>query len=671
MSVQVITPKIENSNAHKKIQVKQNPYVGLNAPVSKVADKVSFTGSMPAPNPIVWLMDFIATGGYAASFILQDGTGFIAPRIYKGLMRGGKKKLDENGNVILDKKGEPKRELNWAFARKEFLREVITGPSAFVIPMFMLKYITKKFGRANNVKLDYIDGFQKPFIDFVKNNRDAVIEGNADKTKFFKGIFEQAIDYSINSHIPEAEKLGKKEVSTIAESLASKVSEGKISEVVDEFMKLRKSKIGGKVDEMAVDLISSDGKSLKKGVIGELIGAMNDYFDDAVKSVHKSLKKDSTKSIEDVIKNFTNKRMGTRFFTNIGLFLTVAMFFTQIPKLYNMGTGGKNPALANEEDEQPVSQIKSEKTLADSPAEGGKQNVSFGGNLGTVASKTGKAVFNNKTAKFWSDVFEFSGPVIGGNAMAILLYSFCIPPRIANAQDKYDLSEIFVRDLTAFTALLFGAKALARLFSDGFTKLTGLALNNKDLAGRKWYQKAWDYLNPSGKRHSVLSSKQLESKYTHLEDYRDGVVGFFEFIEQSGGNVKKALKRDSKVKAVVDEILQTKGKNFATATVEEIKSALTEAHLNKTDLIKKFYKLFEGPNGLLNKAKTCNSFFDFLSTLVLVPGLIITLTDVCKKMTEDRRAKEKAQALANRNAVLQAPLIPSSRPTMAGFLNNR
>ena len=58
----------------------------------KPVKQVSFQGNYPAPNVIVKLMDFIAAGGFAASFIIQDGIGFIAPRVGKGLVRGGKEK---------------------------------------------------------------------------------------------------------------------------------------------------------------------------------------------------------------------------------------------------------------------------------------------------------------------------------------------------------------------------------------------------------------------------------------------------------------------------------------------------------------------------------------------------------------------------------------------------
>ena len=292
---------------------------------------------------------------------------------------------------------------------------------------------------------------------------------------------------------------------------------------------------------------------------------------------------------------------------------------------------------------------------------------------------TYEKVFNGKHTKSISDIFELNGPIMSGNAMAVLLYAFCIPPRLQNAQDKYDYGEIVVRDMTAFTALLFGAKALARLFSDGFTKITGLALNKKNMDGRNVFQKVIDYLNPNDTRHSVLSSKQLNSKYTHIEDYKNGVGGFMEFIEGSGGNVKKAFAQDKDIKAAVDEILKDfNGKSFKDASASEIKEALIKADKAKNDLIKKFYKLFEGDNGLLRKAKTCNSAFGFLSTLVLVPGLIIWLTDFCEKMTERNRAEDKAKdrkakaAEVEKNAkVVQAKnAIPSAAPTMAGFLHS-
>jgi hypothetical protein len=676
MSVKAIIPSIDSNNKKMSPNNVQTPMVAQYAKLStsEPTTTVSFTGA-GGFNPIVSLMDFIDAGGYAAAFIIQDGIGFIAPRVGKGLLRGGEEKKDENGNVILDKNGEPVRNLNWAYARKEGIREIVTGPSAFLIPMAMLHFINKYGGSGNNVKLNYIDGFQKPFTEFVKGNLSEVVAGTAPKQTFYQSVFEDVITRSVNGQlVDEAEKMSADEIKRMASELAEKQLKveaihadktlkkkeraaklAEIGSVEDDFMKLMKNRVGGTVNEMAAHYSASNG-TVKGGGIGELLKAMKDYFSDAAGNAKKVLTEGvSADQVESVVKSFTNRRMGSRVLTNLGIFGTVALFYTQIPKLYNMGLKG-NPALGNNVEVQ-----------ADKPEEkGSKKDVSFTG-MGTVLGKTGKNFFNGKIGKGISDMFELNGPIISGTAMPVLLYGFCIPPRLFQAQDKYDYQEIMVRDMTAFTALLFGAKAIARLFSDGFTKLTGLALNSKNLEGRNIFQKTIDYLNPNDTRHSVLSSKQLDSKYTNIHEYKNGVAGFMEFIEGSGGNVKKAFSRDKGVKAAVEEIVQKfSGKSFAEATEAEIKTALKAADSAKGDLIENFYKLFKGDNGLLRAAKTCNSTFGFLSTLILVPGLIIWLTDVCQKMTEKRlaeesAAKQKAQPVA-------VPVMHTNAPTMAGFI---
>lgn len=690
MSVKPIIPSINSNN--NKVQIKNNSSSSNNLQKKNV----SFRGG--SPNIIVGMMDAIEAGGYPASFIIQDGLGFITPRVGKGLVRDAHDKKDENGNVVLDKNGKPVRQLNWALARKEFLREIITGPSAFVIPLAMLHVIKKHFGRGNNVKLNYIDGFQKPFTEFAQNNTDAIKNGTANKAIFYKKIFSNAIETSINSVLPDSAKMTADEISKTANNLtvkqiqiekikadktldkkAKKEALSKIGSVVDDFMKLKKGKIGGAVDEMAVQFAASNGK-VKTGSIGEMVNAMSDYFDDAVKNTHEELKKGlKSENIESFVKKFTNHKMGSRILTNLGIFGAVAAFYTQIPKLYNMGLKG-NPALQGTavDTSNPAA---SGNTPGDKKVKGNKPSfgVSFTG-MGSFLEKAGDKIFNNKSAKTVSDIFELNGPIMSANAMTTLLFGFCIPPRLANAQDKYDYGEIVVRDMTAFTALLFGAKALSRVFSDVFSNITGLALNKKNMDGHNTLHKVIDYLNPNDTHHSVLSRKQLTSKYTHLEDYKGGVNGFMDFIELSGGDVKKAFSCDKKIQASVDEILKSfNGKSFKDATSKEIKEVLKKANAQKSDSIKKFYNLFHENNGLLNKARTCNSSFGFLSTIVLVPGLIIWLTDFCEKMTEKRSKKDLAAAEKTGNTAqinaaetyLAEHNQPTKTPSMAGFLGRK
>lgn len=682
---------------------KQNS-LRLNKSNNNNQKQVAFKG---APNPVVGLMDFIDKGGYAASFIIQDGIGFVAPRVGKGILRRGELK-DENGNPILDENGKPKLEgYNWAYARKEGVREIITGPSAFLIPLGMLSFINKKFGTAHNVKLNYINGFQNSFTDFAKNNFEALKAGTADKGAFYERVFTDVIQKSVNAHLPQAEHMTDEEILKLAKdfstkqlsieavkadkSLTKKERKAKIAEigsVEDDFMQLKKNKIGGAVNELAVEFSASNG-NVKHGSISELLNAMNDYFSDALNNTKKAIK-DTTKAenIEDILKTFTNKRMGSRVLTNLGIFAAVAAFYTQIPKLYNLGLKG-NPALKGAVSQDQVqTEAMADKPVKDSTAADdvkdttsfGSKNVAFTG-MGSFLEKTGSKVFNNKNAKSISDIFELNGPVISGTAMTALLYGFCIPPRLAHAQDKYDYGEIVVRDLTSFTALLFGAKALARLFSDGFTKLTGLALNKKSMEGRNTLQRIVDYLNPNDTHHSVLTSKQLESKYSNIEQYKGQVNGFIEFIEKSGGNIKKAFSRDKNIKAAVDEIVtKYSGKSFKEASVDEIKNALKTANAEKSKLIKNFYNLFDSNNGLLKKAKTYNSAFGFASTILLVPGLIYWLTNVCEKMTDRRTKQDLGDKQNSANVQGETPenisqirtsqaRVPSERISMAGFLN--
>ena len=627
---------------------------------------VSFTGF----NPVVGLMDFIAAGGYAASFILQDGIGFVIPRVGKGIFRDSEKK-DEKGNVIYKPNGKPEREYNWAYAKKEGVREIVTGPSAFIIPLLMLKGINKFFGRANNVKLNYLDTFKKPFADMVNSNPVGFGLDNASKTGFYENVFKSVIGETINGRLSDPEKLSQSEIDNIAKqfakkqvkieainadkTLSKKVKAAKIAEVgtvEDAFMKLKKGKIGGAVNELSLKLPSSAGKA-NSGEIGELLKAMGDYFDDAARTVKKSVKEGlSSEQVKEIVTKFSNRRMGSRILVNAGLFASVAAFMTQIPKLYNLAWKGNN-----------------KKSEQKDVAQNGGQ-PSFTGRM-DILEKAGKKVFNSKNAKKLSDMFELNGPVISGTAMPVILYGFCIPPRLKHAKDKYDYGEIVVRDLTSFTALLFGAKALARVFSDGFTKLTGLALNKKNMAGRSGVQKVFDYLNPVDTRHQILSTKQLTSKYTNLQDYKNGVEGFMEFLETSGGDVKKALSLDKNVKATVEEILKGfNGKTYADATSQEIKQALKSANANKTDLMKKFYELFKNENKILSKAKTCNSAFGFLSTLVFVPAFIMWLASFCEKMTANRTKKDLAAAELKRMEQANSRWLPSNRPSMAGFLGS-
>ena len=182
-------------------------------------NQVAFKGNV---NPIVGLMDFIDKGGYPAAFIIQDGLGFIAPRVGKGVLRGSVQK-DEDGNPILDENGHKIRKYNWEYARKEGIREVITGPSAFLIPLGLLALVKKYFGSANNVKLNYINSFSKPFVEFLEDNSNALDSAKANKSQFYKKVFEDVITKTINGEDGKLGNIENDKITSIAEEFTNKL----------------------------------------------------------------------------------------------------------------------------------------------------------------------------------------------------------------------------------------------------------------------------------------------------------------------------------------------------------------------------------------------------------------------------------------------------------------
>lgn len=632
----------------------------------------SFQGS----NPVVMLMDAIDRGGFAASFIAQDGIGMVAPRIKEGLDRG--REVDENG-----KKTGP---LNWEFARKEGIREILSGPSAFIIPAGILALIKKYSGTANNVSMDMIKGLGENFEKYAANNKNTLSDVAKTKREFYEEIFKNVLSTSTES------KLSAEEIGNLAKTYTDKVIEiegakpknafkhllGKpvqnskqdlAQALTDEFMLLRKQHISPSASEIVASL-TVEGKDKPISLsFKKLLENMKDFTDDAINSVNKQMKKDAGTNVSEFLQKFTSRRLGSRFVTNMSMFLAVVGFYTIIPKLYNLGLKG-NPALKNTENANDTAQNTDNK-----PAEEKKQgkDTSFQGRE-KFLSKTGDTVMNSNWLKKFSDKFEFNGPAMSVPAMLTLLFGFCLPPRYIQAQDKYDKAEIAVRDISSFAAILFAAKALARGFSDGFAKLSGLALNTKpEDHNKSFLHKLKNYFTPAS-GVNVLSSEEIISKYTNIDKYPGGINGFFEFLEKNGGNIKKTLLLDKKVKANAEKIL---GKNLKDATIDEIKAAFK--NVKDGEALENIYKVFRNKgNKFINYAKTMNSSFGFLSTLVLVPAFMIWLARTCERMTKNKIEKEKALHAETtppvQNQTISAAQVKpgqhilTNKPSMEGFL---
>lgn len=615
----------------------------------------SFTGAF---NPVVTVMDAIDRGGFAASFIAQDGIGMVAPRIYEGLNRNREK--DENG-----KKTGP---LNWEFARREGIREVLSGPSAFLIPMGLLAIIKRVSGTANNVHVSHINALGGNFAEYAAAHREQLSNSTEFKKGYYRTVFENVLHNSTDKTLTGEEL--KAEAGKFADRLIeaegfrankNKKSANKVlSELTEDFMKLRKASVSPSADNTEV-IMNVSGKDLHSG-IDRVMQSLSDYTNDALEKTKKFVDGNASGDIKEFVKKFNLHRSGTRVVANLGMWSAVVGFYALIPKLYNIGLK-HDPGLKGLE-----TQEKDDKS---------KKDVAFTGGF----SKIGESAIKEGRIGSLLKNFEFNGASMPIEAMLTLLFGFTLPTRYANAKSDKERKEILVRDISSFTAILFAAKALSRGFSKAFSKLSGLALNITPADHSKGLFNKFKNYFTAGHGIEVLNSGQIVSKYSNINDYKEGINGFFKFLQENGGDVKKVLNIDAIVKEKSDAIMKRfgNGKSLKDATIDEIHEAFRKAK-GSTEL-NKIYEVFSSTdNKFINRAKTFNSAFGFASTLILVPAFMMWLARYCERMTKKAVAKEhEAMKLKNNiddnknsKVSVSRPLVLTSvnQPTMAGFLNN-
>lgn len=608
--------------------------------------KPNFTGSF---NPVVTVTDAIARGGFAAEFIAQDGIGMVAPRIWEGMNRG--RPIDEET-------GEKTGPYNWAFARREGIREVLSGPSAFIIPAAILAVVKKYSGKANDVSINMINTMSENFAKIADKNKDAIKAitdvNDANQTKnvklnFYKQMFGETLSASLDNAIQG------KELEDISTEMANKLinieqakskgffkhlvgtptpgkKEDLTGELIQNFMDLRKKHVAPTANEMEATINVTWRDNAVKTSFSKLLDNMTNYTDDVIKSTNKYLNNNG-EDLTSFIKSFNLRRSGSRLLSNFGMFFAVVGFYDIIPKLYNIGIGANV-------DEMPSATDAKTEDKKDTKKDTKEKDVAFTGGMASINEAVGKKVVKGGTFKKLSDTFEFNGASMSVPAMLTLLFGFCLPPRYRDAKDHHDRREIVVRDISSFTAILFGAKALSRGFSDGFAKMSGLALNTKPEDHSKGFlYKVKNYVT-AGSGVNVLSSAEIVTKYSNIEGYKDGINGFFEFLKANGGDPKKVLAMDKTVKAKTEEIL---GKTIKESSIEDIEKAFKTAREQDSKPLKDIYKVFADTNNkFVRSAKTMNSAFSFASIILLVPAFMIWLARYCERMTKENKAKERA-----------------------------
>lgn len=353
MKLQPTTHSIKNTNRH---------YDSINC-----ARPLSFNGLREKTgNGIIKIMDAIAAGGLAASFMSQDFFGLCLPRTIAGLFVG--------------RDGE---KYNWRNSLEEALREFITGPSMFLIPIGCLGLMTKYVGGASTLAVDSIRELGDVFsstVSSLRSNKNITQDGTLNlsdkdiKKKFYEDVFEQI---RRGNGFPEyindgkfGEVFAKRAMELDKYSIKGKrlkwfydkqvrddnrIYKQKLSQIIKDIGEINKGVIESSANPLKVKISNEPLISSKQPYIREnpgleiekIIKRINIYANDAIPNLRKILNKTgSPKNIHDFIERFNLGRIGARIMANVAITVFVAGFSAIIPKLYMVNkTNPKTDAL--------------------------------------------------------------------------------------------------------------------------------------------------------------------------------------------------------------------------------------------------------------------------------------------------------------------------------------
>lgn len=242
-------------------------------------------------------------------------------------------------------------------------------------------------------------------------------------------------------------------------------------------------------------------------------------------------------------------------------------------------------------------------------------------------------------------------------SLVALLYGATIVPRYIQAYDKHDRREILLRDTISISALLYLSSSLNKGFSKLMSGISGFALSlkPKDETGKaknlgNAISKAWGYFNPL-KGLEVLNSEKIVAKYSNVDKYKNGIVDFIDFIQDEGGDIKQVLSKDPTIKAHADKIVGADIKSVDAGKIREAFDAAKKVGHSGHESLDGIYQVLKNTdNKLVSHAKTMNSAFGFLSTVLLVPAFMIWIQRFNEKLTKKIVAKELAQKEAQKIA---------------------
>lgn len=275
-------------------------------------------------NPLVGFATFIENNGFLGEFLAVDTTGMMGPRALQGYTRN----MKELGH------------LNYKAGHEETIRELLSGPAFFYVPLSVLLLVSLLKGKAAKVDTKTLAEFKSVMQKTALNMKNAV----ETKKNFVKTIINDAfVDFK-----------NEKTIIDEIEDLMNQNVTGKFN-FKDSFMNLFKkegqkvttrSTLKSRASELLTKLNKANEKNLdnttlikvngKDFNITDLFDDMKNYLDDFTEKAGKTSQDKSS-----FVEKFHETAKNVRHFANILAVSGLSAFLVIIPKLYQ--TGDKFP----------------------------------------------------------------------------------------------------------------------------------------------------------------------------------------------------------------------------------------------------------------------------------------------------------------------------------------
>lgn len=307
--------KLQQVNYTRPYNIQNNGYNNNNRKNSKPSFGNLITG----------FASFIENNGFLAEFLSIDTTGMMIPRTGQGYFRNRK----ELGH------------LNYKAGREEFVREMLSGPAFFYVPMSVIAGSGILNGKAARVEAHVLDNFgtlmKKTAVDMKnatvtkENFVNTVISEAFDSKKYAKerNLVDRLKELMLQTVEEKPDKCGFVD-KVKAFFVNNKEKKAARKEAVEILTKLNKA--NGKFIDGA-DTIMTANQSHK---ISHFMKDMSNYLSDFTEKSKRTSEATAT-----FVENFHKSAKNLRYATNISAIAALCAFLVIIPKIYQ--TGDKFP----------------------------------------------------------------------------------------------------------------------------------------------------------------------------------------------------------------------------------------------------------------------------------------------------------------------------------------